>query len=700
MHYWYEVAAEMLVRADPGRYSQKVALLIYKKMRRRQKKPNKWGGSMTWRGWGVSHLSWAMRWVLLVLASSLAWVPASALPRPVVSLSSQVDTLALTERLEFLVDDAGNWQPGMPTPGSGFSPVGGRWSRDNFGTREAHVWFRTTLATGDTGGGDWLWVVANPHLDQVDVIVMIGGQTVARWSGGNASAGRADTARAHPFLLAPLALKARTEYTVYTHVHSSGVFYVPLSLWRPHAFWQADQVRYGLSGLYFGLVAGLFAYNLFLYLLIRERVYLYYLGCILALTLSQLANTGLGAQWVWPAWAASSTLINNASIACSAALAMLFLRAFLKTPRTAPRIDRWLRGSATAWLVLLVVLPFLGNVVAGYILGPAGFLTVVFLTLITLNAVRERRPGAQYFALAWVTLFFAGALFALFRLGAFPHHPVLANIMMLGSSLELVLLSFALADRIRSDRLAKERAIAERTAATVRRDAAQRALAERSSFMATVTHDIQQPLYAMRLAMQNMVLPPASSQLGAQIAQIRSAMQLTDDLLGSLATAVHLDRADFMPSITRHCVQEMLERVELLFEPLAQQRNLDWRVTPCVAWVKSDPMLLQRMVCNLVANAIRYTERGGVLLSCRVRRTGLLLQVWDTGPGIALDEQSAVFEEYFRGGASQASQSGLGLGLSIVRRCAHLLGIQVSMRSVVGRGTCFQLLVPLESAAD
>lgn len=381
---------------------------------------------------------------------------------------------------------------------------------------------------------------------------------------------------------------------------------------------------------------------------------------------------------------------------------MLFLRAFLKTALNSPRIDRWLRGSAMAWLGVAVMLPWLDNVTAGYILGPAGFLTVVFLTLVTLNAVRERRPGAPYFALAWIILFLAGALFALFRLGAFPHHPVLANILMLGSSLELVLLSFALADRIRSDRQAKELAIAERTEATARQDAAQRALAEKSSFMATVTHDIQQPLYAMRLAMQSMEPTLAPSPLDAPLAQMRSAMELADDLLASLAMVVQLDRADLTPSITHHCVQDMLERVALLFEPLAHQRGLDWRVTPCLAWVKSDSMLLQRMVCNLVANAIRYTERGGVLLSCRVRSTGLLLQVWDTGPGIAPDEQGAVFEAYFRGGAAHAGQSGLalGLGLSIVRRCAQLLDIQVSLRSVVGRGTCFQLLVPLAPASE
>ena len=650
---------------------------------------------MTWPGPGVPHRSWARFLIALVWALGVGAGPASAAADLPVRLSAQTASLPLTDRTGFLVDDTGQWQPGMTPPGTGFAPLAARWSRDNFGTRSANLWFKTTIDTGDSGGGEWLWVVANPHLDLVDITVVVDGQPVARWSGGNASDRRAETVQAHPYLVAPLTLQAGKVHTVYMQVRSSGIFYVPVTLWRPQAFWQSDQTRYALAGLYFGLVAGLSAYNLFLYLLIRERVYLHYLGCILALTLSQLANTGLGAQRVWPAWAASSTFINNMAIAAAAAMAMLFLRAFLKTPRNSPRIDTWLRRTAWGWLAIAASLPLLDNVMAGHVMGPVGFFTVVFLTVVTLDAVRQRRHGARYFALAWVTLFVAGALFALFRLGAFVHHPLLANVMMVGSSLELVLLSFALADRIRSDRLAKEQAIAERTAEAVGRDAAQRALAEKSSFMATVTHDIQQPLYAMRLAMQSMVDASTAPQLDAPLAQIRSAMQLADDLLGSLAMVVQLDRADLTPSITRHSVQKMLERVELLFEPLARQRDLDWRVTPCVAWVRSDPMLLQRMVCNLVANAIRYTERGGVLLSCRVRRTGLLLQVWDTGPGIALDEQGAVFEEYFRGVAAQSGESGLGLGLSIVRRCALLLDIQVSLRSVVGRGTCFQLLVPL-----
>lgn len=247
---------------------------------------------MAWREGRVSHLLWALRGLVLVCAAWLAWVPTAAQTRAGVVLSSGVGTLTLTDRLDFLVDGAGQWQPGMLPPESGFAPLNGRWARENFGTRAANLWLRTTLSTGDAGEGDWLWVVANPHLDRVDVIVMSEGQAVAQWSGGNASAGRAGTVQVHPFLVSPLTLKARTVYTVYMHVNSRGVFHVPVSLWRPQAFWQTDQLRYGLAGLYFGLAGGLCAYNLFLYLLIRERVYLYYVGCSIALTLSQLANTG------------------------------------------------------------------------------------------------------------------------------------------------------------------------------------------------------------------------------------------------------------------------------------------------------------------------------------------------------------------------------------------------------------------------
>src|SRR5690606_6948023 len=135
--------------------------------------------------------------------------------------------------------------------------------------------------------------------------------------------------------------------------------------------------------------------------------------------------------------------------------------------------------------------------------------------------------------------------------------------------------------------------------------------------------------------------------------------------------------------------------VDALFATRAQQAGLRWRVLPSLARVHSDPALLERMVCNLVSNAMRYTQQGGVLLSCRPRAAHLLIQVWDTGPGISDQERAAIFEAYRRGSAAHSQDQGLGLGLSIVSRCASLLGVRVDLRSVPGRGSCFALWVPL-----
>ncbi len=638
---------------------------------------------------------WALGWVLAV---AVAPSPFAATPQAIPAGSQEA--LVLTDQLEYLSDPTGQWRPGAPLPGAGFAPLTQRWSRDNFGTREADIWFKTTLEATRLGAGPWLWVVANPHLERVSVLVVHNGRQELRWVGGNTAPGRIDRVREHPFQIVPLDLQPGGSYTVYMHVQSRGIVYVPVSLWRPSGFWQADQVRYVLAGLYFGLAAGLFAYNLLLYMLIQERVYLYYRGCILLLTLAQLANTGLGAQYLWPAWVASSTFLHNLAIAGAAACAVLFARAFLGTAGQSPRIDRWLLIALAAWLATLCALPLVDDVVAGHVLAPTGILTVALLMAATLHAVGASRPGARYFALAWVTLLVAGALFALLRLGWLPYSPLLANVMMLGSAVELVLLSFALADRIRSERLAKERAIADGTAEAVRREEAQRALQEKSRFMAALAHDIQQPLYAIGLATESMARHPASSVFAAPLSQMQSAMQSADELLVSLAMAVKLDSADLRPVISNHSVQQMLERIDMLFAPLAQQRGLDWRVTPSLTRVQSDPALLERMVCNLVANALRYTERGGVMLACRVRHNGLLLQVWDTGPGITVQERQTVFNEHFRGAAGRVGDRGMGLGLSIVRRCAHLLGIEVGLRSEVGRGSCFYLLVPLAIHPD
>jgi signal transduction histidine kinase len=137
----------------------------------------------------------------------------------------------------------------------------------------------------------------------------------------------------------------------------------------------------------------------------------------------------------------------------------------------------------------------------------------------------------------------------------------------------------------------------------------------------------------------------------------------------------------------------VLTQVHNAFAGPAQAKGLGFKVVPSLLWVQSDPVVLARIVSNLGTNAVRYTERGRVLVGCRLRGGGdcVEIQVLDTGIGIAEDQQARIFEEFYQAGQpARDGEQGLGLGLAIVRRSAALIGGEVGVESVVGRGRVFR----------
>ncbi|MCL4748046.1 MAG: response regulator, partial [Burkholderiaceae bacterium] len=144
-------------------------------------------------------------------------------------------------------------------------------------------------------------------------------------------------------------------------------------------------------------------------------------------------------------------------------------------------------------------------------------------------------------------------------------------------------------------------------------------------------------------------------------------------------------------------IAPVLQTLETRFAPLAEQRALHFRVrTRTGVYLRTDPALLVEMLMNLLSNAFRYTERGGVLLGTRLRGDRLVIQVWDTGPGIAPGDMAAIFEEFVQlGGSARDRRHGLGLGLAIVRRLGKALECPVSVRSRPGKGTVFDVSIPI-----
>lgn len=243
-----------------------------------------------------------------------------------------------------------------------------------------------------------------------------------------------------------------------------------------------------------------------------------------------------------------------------------------------------------------------------------------------------------------------------------------------------------------------EQRVVERTRSLdqARREA-ERANEAKSRFLTAVGHDLLQPLHAAQLftdalAMQ---IDPARRD---SLRQISGALDSTTDLLTGLFDMARLEAGGLVPQVRAFPLSDVLDPLASEFQALAEERGLALRYRATNAWTCSDPQLLRRVLQNFLANAVRYTAAGSVLLGTRRTATGLRVEVHDTGAGIAADQQAVIFEE-FRRGDGVAGQ-GLGLGLAIADRIARLLDAPLSLCSRLGCGTVFALDLPLSTRTE
>ncbi|QQP89304.1 PAS domain S-box protein [Skermanella sp. TT6] len=236
---------------------------------------------------------------------------------------------------------------------------------------------------------------------------------------------------------------------------------------------------------------------------------------------------------------------------------------------------------------------------------------------------------------------------------------------------------------------------AESEARQARRTAEEATLA-RSRFFAAASHDLRQPYQAIRLLHQllaDRLVDPAHRALAEKLGE---AIQAGESLLNVLLDVSALEAGTIRPRMADVAVEGLLTRLAHEMEPQAQAAGLRFRVRPCRASVRSDPVLLQRMISNLLSNALRYTPSGGILLGCRRRGGAIRIEVWDTGIGIPEENLGDVFEDFIQLGNPERDRSrGLGLGLAVVARMAKLLDHRIEVRSVPGRGSMFAVTVPL-----
>lgn len=219
------------------------------------------------------------------------------------------------------------------------------------------------------------------------------------------------------------------------------------------------------------------------------------------------------------------------------------------------------------------------------------------------------------------------------------------------------------------------------------------------SFFAGASHDLKQPLNAMRLfleALQQQSLDVSARQLTAKIAQ---ANQNLSDLFASLLDAEKFEHRMRQLDLNAVDLGQLIQKLAQEFEPLAMDKALSLRVHRHPIIVHSDAAMLERIVRNLISNAIRYTQRGGILVALRQRHSMLLIDVWDTGCGIPADKIASIFDQYVQlNNPQHETQKGFGLGLSIVKRLCDALGYSIEVKSRPAKGTLFRVILPRQAA--
>jgi len=259
---------------------------------------------------------------------------------------------------------------------------------------------------------------------------------------------------------------------------------------------------------------------------------------------------------------------------------------------------------------------------------------------------------------------------------------------MLTESLRNRLEKQALADQLAAQNVALDQA----------RIVSEQANRSKTQFFAAASHDLRQPLHAMGLFASALTEQVREPRAAAVVTSINASVQALESLFNELLEISKLDSGIIKPHVVQFPLSRVFDRLRSEFAAEAAAKHVDLRVDQVNAIVSSDPVLLDRIMRNLISNAIRYTLRGQIAVTAEPCPAALRISVRDTGIGIRPEDQQRIYDEFMQlGNPGRTSKKGLGLGLSIVQRLASLLGYAIELQSHPGEGSTFSFEVPLSS---
>ncbi|WP_290577912.1 hybrid sensor histidine kinase/response regulator [Ketobacter sp.] len=602
-----------------------------------------------------------------------------------------------------------------------------------YGFNSDALWIKFKLHNRADKDQDMVLNIGYSALDQVEVFIENNHSFTHYYRTGDTFPFAYRPVQNHQFVF-PFTAYRNQEYTLYIRVQTSGSLQAPLSLWHRNHFFEDQQPLWVAESVYYGVMIVMIIYNLFIYSIVRHPSYVWYSTTAFSSFMFNASIQGVGFQYLWPWLPAINQWAIPFSIALFGSFSMLFSVSLLDIRSRAPRLYQLKMLFFFIWMALLLgsfVLPYHLVIVLCAAVGVISAHVSLFGGFYMLYLGQR---VARYYCLAFTFLISTWLVTAGARFGLLSSTLLIEHAIQIGSALEVILLSFALADRINMERKGKE--AAQRQALESERRAAREQarylelklkseieevkaqekviLAEetsraKSEFLATMSHEIRTPMngiLGMASLLQDADLPPAQRHYVDVIASSGNALlNIINDILDYSkieAGKLSIEHIDF--DLDRLC-----QECAAVFSSIAEDKGLELICslqpgTP--SFIKSDPTRLRQIILNLLGNAFKFTNCGRITLRVSEQPANgpqgqhcLLFSISDTGIGIGQEHRDKLFQAFSQVDSSITREyGGTGLGLSICKQLSQLMGGDIGMESEPGVGSRFWFTIQCELA--
>lgn len=583
----------------------------------------------------------------------------------------------------------------------------------NFGFTSKHYWFK--LKVSETSNSDrYLLNVRYALLDYIELYIIENGRIINSYQAGNNQPFSQRPIK-HRTYVFPLDTHSQSEYEIYIHTYGSKSVQLPLSLWTAQGFLESDQLHTLGQGLYFGIIAVMALYNLFLYISLRQKMFLYYVYMISAVGAFQLALNGVGYAYLWTEQTWWNTQCIAVFIPACIAFSSLFSYEFLnvRTLNSPIRpIHRFMIGSSLFWMLVAIFVAPEYTVPVSTVLAFCSSFVVIYL----LFRLWSKERAILYFGVAWAGLLVGSESLALNKLGILPFNFFTENGLQMGSAFESVLLSLALGELIK--RLQVDKINAEKSEFIAREEAlilAQKELAARnetkakSDFLAAMSHEIRTPMNGV-LGIAELLKDTGLTKAQQEYVDIiHHSGQALVTIINDILDYSKIEAGKLQLENIPFDLDQLLEESVTLFANKANEKNISLiatRAPQMPTQLTGDPVRIKQILFNFISNALKFTDAGGIAIQVSLVRSLLngwviRFEVQDTGIGLSDEQMQRLFNQYEQVDASIARKyGGTGLGLTISKKLALLMQGDTGVSSSVGEGSCFWFEISLNSGAD